>query len=53
MQKYVCNVCGYEYNPVMGDRTNGVKSGTDFDKLPKEWICPVCGKGKNSFSAVK
>ena len=36
----------------MGDKTNGVKAGTAFENIPKDWVCPVCGKDKNNFSAV-
>lgn len=50
MQKYVCGVCGYEYDPAVGDPDNGVKPGTAFDKLPEDWVCPVCGADKDSFS---
>ena len=53
MKKYVCSVCGYVYNPVMGDPSNGVKAGTDFEKLPEELVCPVCGADKKNFSAVE
>ena len=49
MEKYICNVCGYIYNPVMGDRINGVAEGTAFDKTPDNWVCPVCGKDKKNF----
>ena len=53
MGKFVCSVCGYVYNPVMGDRSNGVAAGTSFDKIPENWVCPVCGKNKNNFSQEK
>jgi len=50
MDKYVCNICGYVYDPEAGDPDNGVKPGTAFDKLPADWVCPVCGAEKNDFS---
>jgi flavin reductase (DIM6/NTAB) family NADH-FMN oxidoreductase RutF/rubredoxin len=50
MDKYVCNVCGYEYDPDQGDPENGIAPGTPFDKLPDDWACPVCGVGKDEFS---
>ncbi|MFH0825770.1 MAG: rubredoxin [Pseudomonadota bacterium] len=50
MQKYVCGVCGYAYDPEIGDPDNGVDSGTPFEKLPEDWVCPVCGADKDSFS---
>ena len=50
MDKYVCNVCGYVYDPEEGDPENGVSAGTAFDKLPDDWTCPVCGAGKGEFT---
>jgi rubredoxin len=52
MKKYVCDVCGYIYDPAVGDADGGVKAGTPFDKLPADWVCPMCGADKSSFSAV-
>jgi len=49
MQKYVCTVCGYVYDPAQGDSAGGVKPGTPFEKLPADWVCPVCGAGKDDF----
>ncbi len=49
MKKYVCSICGYEYDPVEGDPDNGVKPGTPFEKLPADWVCPLCGAGKDDF----
>ena len=51
MKKYVCNVCGYEYDPATGDTDNGVAPGTSFDGIPDAWVCPVCGAGKDDFQA--
>jgi len=50
MDKYVCNVCGYVYNPAEGDPENGVTPGTSWDKVPEDWVCPVCGAPKAEFS---
>jgi rubredoxin/flavin reductase (DIM6/NTAB) family NADH-FMN oxidoreductase RutF len=50
MQRYVCNVCGYIYDPEEGDPDNGVPAGTAFEDLPDDWVCPVCGAGKDEFS---
>jgi flavin reductase (DIM6/NTAB) family NADH-FMN oxidoreductase RutF/rubredoxin len=50
MDKYVCDVCGYVYDPEKGDSDNGVSAGTSFDDLPDDWVCPVCGAGKDHFS---
>ncbi|MDD2716955.1 MAG: rubredoxin [Candidatus Wallbacteria bacterium] len=51
MKKYVCQVCGYVYDPAAGDPENGVKAGTAFENVPETWVCPVCGVGKNEFAA--
>ncbi len=50
MAKYVCNICGYVYDPTEGDSENGVSPNTAFDKLPDDWTCPVCGAPKSEFS---
>lgn len=49
MQKYRCSVCNYIYDPLAGDPDNGVTPGTTFDKLPDNWVCPVCGADKSQF----
>ena len=49
MEKYVCTVCGYVYDPADGDPENGVEPGTPFDRLPDDWTCPVCGATKDQF----
>lgn len=50
MQRYVCTVCGYVYDPAEGDPDNGVPAGTSFESLPPDWVCPVCGAGKDQFA---
>ncbi len=49
MGKYVCTVCGYIYDPEKGDPDSGIKPGTPFEKLPDDWVCPVCGADKSAF----
>jgi len=49
MDRYVCKVCGYVYDPEKGDPDGGIKPGTKFEKLPGDWVCPVCGAGKDQF----
>ena len=49
MQKYVCVVCGYVYDPEEGDPDNGVAPGTAFADLPADWACPECGAGTEDF----
>lgn len=49
MQKFECIECKYIYNPKYGNEKAGVKPGTEFDDLPDEWVCPVCGEGKDMF----
>ncbi len=50
MKKYVCNACGYVYDPTVGDPDSGVPAGTAFEDLPEDWVCPLCGVGKDEFS---
>lgn len=52
MKSYVCNVCGFEYNPEIGLPNQGIKPGTAFEDLPDDFVCPVCGVGKSEFSPV-
>ena len=49
MKKYVCTVCGYEYDPELGDPDNGIAPGTPFEELPETWTCPVCSVSKDMF----
>jgi len=49
MEKWVCTVCGYVYDPAKGDPANGVVPGTSFESVPEEWVCPICGVGKDLF----
>ena len=49
MEKWKCLVCGYIYDPTVGDPNSGVKAGTPFEQLPDSWVCPVCGAGKDMF----
>jgi rubredoxin len=50
MEKFVCGVCGYVYDPAKGDPENGVKPGTPFAAVPDDWCCPVCGVAKDAFA---
>ena len=51
MQKFVCTVCGYVYDPAVGDPASGIAAGTDFEDIPDDWVCPLCGVGKDQFEA--
>ncbi len=53
MAKYECTVCGYIYDPELGDPDSGVKPGTPFEELPDDWVCPVCGAGKDEFEKIE
>jgi rubredoxin len=52
MDKYVCTVCGYIYDPKKGDPTSGVSPGTAFENLPADWVCPECGAAKDQFEKM-
>ena len=52
MKKYICDVCGYVYDPEVGDPDSGIEPGTAFEDIPEDWVCPVCGVGKDDFSLL-
>ena len=49
--KYECP-CGYIYDPAEGDPEGGIAPGTAFEDIPEDWVCPVCGLGKDAFTEV-
>ena len=51
MGKYVCAICGYIYDPALGDSEGGIAPGTAFADLPADWVCPECGASKEEFVA--
>ena len=53
MKKYVCDVCGYIYDPAKGDIDSGVKPGTAWEDVPANWVCPDCGAEKADFSEMQ
>lgn len=50
MKKYVCNVCGWVYDEEVGLPEEGIPAGTKFEELPEDFVCPLCGVGKEDFS---
>lgn len=50
MKKYVCDVCGWVYDEAVGDPDNNIPAGTKFEDLPDDFVCPLCGVDKDSFS---
>ena len=53
MDKYICTVCDYVYDPKLGDTDNDVEPGTAFEDLPDDWVCPDCGAGKEDFEMIE
>jgi rubredoxin len=53
MQKYVCDICGYIYDPAEGDPDSGIEPGTPFEEIPDDWACPQCGATKSQFSPLE
>ena len=53
MAKYECTVCGYVYDPELGDPDNDIAPGTPFEELPDDWVCPVCGAAKSDFEKIE
>lgn len=52
MAKYRCTVCGYVYDPVVGDPDGGIAPGTPFEQIPDSWVCPTCGVSKDQFEKI-
>lgn len=53
MAKYECEVCGWIYDPAIGDPDGGIDPGTAFEAIPDDWVCPVCGATKDMFVMIK
>jgi len=53
MDLYECLVCGYIYNPEVGDPSGGIPPGVKFSDLPEDWVCPECGAGKDQFVIIQ
>jgi len=53
MEKYVCVVCGYIYDPEEGDPDSGIDPGTAFEDIPDDWVCPVCEADKEEFESAE
>lgn len=52
MKKYKCKICGYIYDPEVGDSQGGIAPGTLFDEIPDDWKCPICGVTKKDFEPI-
>jgi flavin reductase (DIM6/NTAB) family NADH-FMN oxidoreductase RutF/rubredoxin len=52
LSKYKCKICGYVYNPEIGDPASNIKPGTPFEELPNDWRCPICGAPKSEFEKI-
>ncbi|MFO8034977.1 MAG: rubredoxin [Candidatus Bipolaricaulota bacterium] len=52
MSKWECTVCGWIYDPQVGDPTQGIQPGTPFEDLPDDWVCPECGAPKDMFEEL-
>ena len=51
--KYICVVCDYIYDPQLGDPDGGIAPGTEFKDIPHDWVCPLCGVGKEDFEPLQ
>ncbi|NLJ77930.1 MAG: rubredoxin [Tissierellia bacterium] len=49
MDRYICEPCGYVYDPAEGDPDNDIEPGTPFEVLPDDWVCPICGATQDMF----
>ena len=53
MKKYTCDVCGWEYDPAVGNAEAGIAPGTAWEDVAADFVCPLCGVGKDEFSAAE
>ncbi len=53
MTRWECVVCGYVYDPAVGDPDGGIAPGTAFEDIPEDWVCPECGVDKSMFEVVE
>lgn len=51
-RKFICQVCGHEYDEAVGDPAAGIAAGTRWEELPDDWVCPECGAAKSDFIAA-
>lgn len=49
MERWVCQPCGWVYDPEEGDPDGGIEPGTAFEDIPEDWVCPICGATKDLF----
>lgn len=52
MDKYICTVCDWVYDPEIGDPEHGIAPGTKFEDIPDDWVCPLCGVGKEDSEKI-
>lgn len=52
MDKYICTVCDWVYDTEIGDPEHGIAPGTKFEDIPDDWVCPLCGVGKEDFEKI-
>lgn len=52
MDKYICTVCDWVYDPEIGDPEHGIAPGTKFEDIPDDWVCPLCRVGKEDFEKI-
>lgn len=52
MDSYECSICGYVYDPAVGDVDHGIAPGTAFEDIPDDWVCPICQEGKEVFEVI-
>ena len=53
MNRYKCTICGHIYDPVYGDPDSGIAPGTSFEDIPVDWVCPICGVGKEDYVKMR
>jgi rubredoxin-NAD+ reductase len=51
--RWVCQTCGFIYDPAKGDPDSGISPGTRFEDIPDGWYCPDCGVTKADFKFIQ
>ena len=53
MNSWECIICGYIYDPEIGDPDNDVDPKTAFEQISDDWVCPECGADKEDFEKIE
>jgi rubredoxin len=52
LEKWICKICLYIYDPAVGDPGADIPPGTPFESIPLDYSCPVCSAPKSQFEKL-